>query len=172
METEIRKAEPDDAVIVSALASATFYEAYVDSDDPRDLAEYVTSNFPLEKCLEEIEDPLNTFLFAAVGGKIVGYAKVRRSSPPDPLSETNAAEVHRLYLFKRFTGRGIGRKLLEACIDLAAEEGFDGIWLGVWDENRQAKRFYEKAGFQKVGEMDFLYGRQSFVNDVMFLRFR
>jgi len=172
MGTEIRKAGQDDAVIVSALAAATFYEAYVDSDDPRDLAEYVTSNFPVEKCREELGDRSNTFFLAAVGGRIVGYAKFRRSSPPGQLKGSNSAEVHRLYIFSRFAGQGIGRKLMEACIGLAREENFDGIWLGVWDENKQAKDFYESAGFRKVGEMDFIYGSHTFVNDVMFLNLR
>lgn len=30
-----------------------------------------------------------------------------------------------------------------------------GVWLGVWEDNGAAQRFYERYGFQKVGEHGF-----------------
>ena len=31
-------------------------------------------------------------------------------------------------------------------------------WLGVWDQNARAIRFYEKAGFADAGEISFQLG--------------
>ena len=47
---------------------------------------------------------------------------------------------------------------MDACFDLAKKEGFDAMWLGVWEYNPRAKRFYEKNGFREVGSHTFVLG--------------
>lgn len=41
---------------------------------------------------------------------------------------------------------------------LAKGEGFEMLWLGVWEDNEVAIGVYEKLGFGKVGEHDFVIG--------------
>lgn len=171
MDIEIRIAEKGDATIVAAISAATFYETYADTDDPGDLAEYVTREFSREVAVEALASPENTFFLAGFGGRIVGYAKFRRTEAPEAVGGLNAAEIQRIYIFSRFARKGIGRALIERCVKTAKDEGFEGIWLGVWDANTKALRFYERMGFEKVGKTEFLYGSQSFVNDLMLLRF-
>ena len=33
------------------------------------------------------------------------------------------------------------------------------VWLGVWSKNHGAQRLYERLGFEKVGEYEFLVGK-------------
>jgi ribosomal protein S18 acetylase RimI-like enzyme len=40
----------------------------------------------------------------------------------------------------------------------AAGRGKDAVWLGVWDRNERAIRFYESWGFHRVGSQPFLLG--------------
>ena len=47
---------------------------------------------------------------------------------------------------------------MDACFARAQETGRDVIWLGVWEYNPRAQRFYEKNGFQFVGRHTFLLG--------------
>jgi ribosomal protein S18 acetylase RimI-like enzyme len=47
---------------------------------------------------------------------------------------------------------------MDACFELAQKEGFDTIWLGVWEFNPRAQRFYEKNGFSFVGKHTFVLG--------------
>jgi ribosomal protein S18 acetylase RimI-like enzyme len=166
----IRKAGKEDSTIVAALASATFFEAYVESDDPRTLAEYVHDSFSVDRVAVEINDPKNTFFLAEYDDRPVGFAKMRRGEKPPFLSGENCVEIHRIYLFSKFGRKGIGSALMEACYDRAGAEGFDSIFLGVWDKNEPGKRFYEKHGFTVVGETDFPYGDEVFVTEVMFRR--
>jgi len=47
---------------------------------------------------------------------------------------------------------------MEHCIKLAAEKNKELIWLGVWERNQRAISFYQKFGFEKFGEHDFVLG--------------
>ena len=39
------------------------------------------------------------------------------------------------------------------------EDGPRDVWIGVWSENYGAQRFYERHGFEKVGEYGFAVGK-------------
>lgn len=50
--------------------------------------------------------------------------------------------------------KGIGRQIVEYCIDYAKKLGFEAIRLDVVPDNIPAKRLYEKCGFSYVGDVD------------------
>ena len=47
---------------------------------------------------------------------------------------------------------------MEASLHDAAKRGADGVWLGVWENNPRAIRFYAKWGIVEVGEHIFHVG--------------
>ena len=47
---------------------------------------------------------------------------------------------------------------MHACIQYAAAQGFDVLWLGVWEYNTKARNFYKDFGFVKFGEHPFVLG--------------
>jgi GNAT superfamily N-acetyltransferase len=49
-----------------------------------------------------------------------------------------------------FQNLGIGTELVRSCIDLAAELGFERIWLPVDATNLRARHVYRKCGFEYV----------------------
>lgn len=163
----ILTATEDHVRIVAALSAATFYEAYVETDDPQDLARYVTEKFSVRSIRRELSDPAVTCYLGAAREKFVGYLKIRRSEPPSCLAGRNLMEIERIYILSKYSGQGLGKALIDKALETAKEEGFDGVWLGVWDENLAAKDFYRKRGFVLAGEMPFEYGDQVFTNEVM-----
>ena len=50
-----------------------------------------------------------------------------------------------------YWGLGIGRALLEACIECAKKAGYEQMELSVVAENSRAIDMYEKAGFVEFG---------------------
>lgn len=46
-----------------------------------------------------------------------------------------------------FRGQGVGRQLLDGCIDWARDHGAHKIDLEVWPHNTAARQLYERAGF-------------------------
>lgn len=51
-------------------------------------------------------------------------------------------------------GKGLGRQMVEYCIDHAKRHGFKGIRLDVVPGNIPARKLYEKCGFNYVGDVD------------------
>jgi ribosomal protein S18 acetylase RimI-like enzyme len=58
-------------------------------------------------------------------------------------------------------GQGIGRVLLEACIDWASEHGAHKVTLEVWPHNERAIRLYRAMGFEIEGRKRRHYRRRN-----------
>ena len=56
---------------------------------------------------------------------------------------------------------------MNKCFETAREKGFKIIWLGVWERNLSAQKFYERIGFVKVGDLQFTYGETIETNFVL-----
>jgi ribosomal protein S18 acetylase RimI-like enzyme len=67
-------------------------------------------------------------------------------------------ELSRIYVAANWIGRGVGAAIMQRCIDEARASDSDVLWLGVWERNERAIKFYEKWGFTKVGEHVFVLG--------------
>jgi len=167
LEVSIRKAIVDDARLISALATVSFYEAYFEQDDPHGLADYLNENFMPEKIAADISSSENTFFIAFRRGKAVGYAKLKDGEPHESVATENSVELQRIYLVERVWGTGIGEILLKYCIDEAMSMGREVLWLGVWEENQRGLSFYAKHGFVRVGTLTFPYGDSVGINAVM-----
>lgn len=158
MNLSIRQADISDANIICALGTTTFYEAYFEQDESGDLANYVLESFSPAQIKDELNDTNSTFFIAELNGKAVGYAKLRENSKVDCLENENAVELHRIYILERAKGKGVGGALMNRCFETARAKGYETIWLGVWELNSAAIKFYERLGFVKVGEVLFPYG--------------
>lgn len=86
-------------------------------------------------------------LVAIVDNRIVGMLSLH----PREERRRHVGEIG-MFVHDDFHGRGIGRKLLEACIDLAENWlGLTRIELSVYTDNAPAIALYESCGFQKEG---------------------
>ncbi len=56
---------------------------------------------------------------------------------------------------------------MDACFEQARRHDHDVIWLGVWEYNPRAQRFYEKNGFREVGKHTFQLGTDAQTDLVM-----
>ena len=164
---EIRRAVAEDAKLISVLGAVTFYEAYFEQDAPADLADYIYESFALDKIVSEIEDENSAFFIIYQNYHAVGYAKLREDSEVYCVNNETAVELQRIYLVERVFGTGVGEIFLKHCLEFAKAKGFKTLWLGVWEENRRAIRFYEKHGFRQVGKIAFPYGETVGTNWIM-----
>jgi GNAT superfamily N-acetyltransferase len=76
-------------------------------------------------------------------------------------------ELERFYVDQRWHGRGIAAQLMDAVLRVARGLDGDALWLGVWERNAKAIRFYEKQGFECVGAQTFRLGSDVQHDDVM-----
>jgi ribosomal protein S18 acetylase RimI-like enzyme len=154
----IRRGTLADAALLSEFGASTFSETFAADNSPEDLAAYLATSFNLSQQTAELEDPASTFLIAEVGGRAAGYAMLRESEPENGVEGANPVELVRLYVSRDWLGRGIGEQLMRACIDVGRQDGYETIWLGVWERNARAQAFYRKWNFRTVGEHVFQLG--------------
>ena len=158
MSLDIRMAVPGDAERLAELARATFTIAFGERNTPENLALYVDESFSLATIEEELADPASTFIWAEQTGIPAGYAKLRRGPSSACVSGPKPVELERIYANSDLIGAGVGKTLLHTSIKIAQSEGFQTLWLGVWEENERAIEFYHRQGFVDVGQHDFMLG--------------
>ncbi len=156
----IRQATSEDAKLLTDLAYTTFWDAFAHhpKNAPDDLNYYMRQAFNLEQIASELADDKNIFLIAELKNEAAGYAKIIIDNIEPGITAERPVELNRLYSHQRFLGQGVGQRLMEACFDRAKLEQRDVMWLGVWEFNPRAQRFYEKNGFRVVGSHTFLLG--------------
>lgn len=154
----IRYATNDDAQLIADISHQTFYETFAAGNSKEDMDKFLNEQFTKGKLMLEVGAPENIFLLAYDNEEIAGYAKLRDSKAPLLLGNSNALEIARIYAMTHLIGKGIGRALMQACIDIAKEKGKEVIWLGVWEKNQRALDFYARWGFEKFDETGFLLG--------------
>lgn len=78
-----------------------------------------------------------------------------------PEDETEAGEfyIDTIGVSPSFQGKGIGSKLIEACIEKAAGLAHKRVGLLVDLENPKAKKLYVRLGFQSKGIKEFMGGK-------------
>lgn len=154
-------ATPTDAQILTLFGAEAMRDAFADQNTPENLEAYLASAFTPEQLRRELTDSQATFLLAKHGADLVGYAKVRRNGPkPRRLVGRRAMEVQRIYVHRDAQGLGVGRMLLEACLDVGRNEGFQTVYLGVWEKNPAALAFYRKMKFSPIGWHYFQFGSE------------
>jgi ribosomal protein S18 acetylase RimI-like enzyme len=148
MEVEIRQATVADADLLLDLSSHTFFQAFAPQNSSANMAAYMTSAFTREQLIKELKEANSVFFLAFFHGEAVGYTKLRKYATHPQLQKARALEIHRLYVLKSMIGKKIGKALMEICLQLAVQQGFEIIWLGVWEHNTHAIEFYKKWGFE------------------------
>ena len=61
-------------------------------------------------------------------------------------------ELVKYYVLAGERGLGIGKKLMELCIEKARQFGYNSLYLETVPELRDAIRIYEKAGFEHISK--------------------
>lgn len=152
-----------DYALLADLGRRAFHEAFGKFQDPADMQAYLDLAFHPDAIRTALMDPACTFLIASFDGEPVGYAKLKRSDPPEELQEKKCVQLERIYALQAFVGKKIGKTLMQQCIRIANNEHFEYLWLGVWQQNVQAISFYKKWGFEVIGTKQFIIGKE--VND-------
>ena len=155
---KIRKINIDDLEALRNLSIQTFMETFEEVNTEEDMQKYLDENLSIEKLKTELENVNSEFYFAENNGEILGYLKLNFKDAQTEKLEENHFEIERIYVLKAFLGQKIGQILFDKAIEIGREKNLEYVWLGVWEENHRAKKFYEKNGFEIFGKHDFILG--------------
>ncbi len=155
---EIRAARPGDAAELSELAERIFRATFGEFNTPADMDSYCAEAFTPAAIAGEIADPDTDILIALHEKMPAAYAHLHRGAAPPVVPGHGPVELKRFYVEERWHGSGLARQLMERVIALGLEHGAETLWLGVWERNPRAIRFYHKYGFSEIGEQPFMLG--------------
>lgn len=162
----LRHAAIEDASRLAAFAAKAFSDTYRGHADPQEIADYVAEHLSPSAVVALVRDPAVTVILGEVGSQLAGYAVLKTDVPPSCVTGPNPIELMRLYLGEEFLGRGFGEKLLLEVHVQARRLGANTLWLGVYDGNVRAIRFYERSGFTRVGGREFLVGESVYIDPI------
>lgn len=154
----IEKADFGDLKTLQEISRDTFYETFADSNTPEDMQHYLSENFSLDKLSIELTEPDSRFYIAWDKDRAVGYLKLNLAQAQTDLNEDHSLEIERIYVLNAYHGKKVGQLLYTHALEIAGQLGKSSIWLGVWEMNPRAIRFYEKNGFVTFGTHVFKMG--------------
>ncbi|MBD3637682.1 MAG: GNAT family N-acetyltransferase [Crocinitomicaceae bacterium] len=86
------------------------------------------------------------YYVAESNGMILGGAGIA----PIANQSENYCELQKMYLIKEMRGFGIGKALMEKCLEFAREQGYELIYLETFGTMTDAQIFYKHAGFDYI----------------------
>lgn len=92
---------------------------------------------------EVFQKERSKYFVAEVDGNVAGGAGIY----PTPGLETDTCELVKMYLLPQARGTGLGKTLLQKCIDEAKRQGYKKMYLETMPELKLAIPMYEKFGF-------------------------
>ncbi|MFZ9982789.1 MAG: GNAT family N-acetyltransferase [Cyclobacteriaceae bacterium] len=161
----IRQAELSDLPALADSARSFFDSAFSADNDPVVMQEYMDSAFTIERFTQEFQEQGSAFFLAVENNKIFGYARLRMNPEVDQLLSGSTIELQRFYLNPSAWGTGLSDDLMHVCLDFA--HGIDWMWLGVWEKNPRALKFYARYAFKKFSEHTFMMGNEAQIDLLM-----
>ncbi|MEQ9591336.1 MAG: GNAT family N-acetyltransferase [Cyclobacteriaceae bacterium] len=157
----VRDATESDLTLLREIGMQTFADSFGGENAASNIQAYLESSFNSDQISRELKEEGSRFFLAFDDKTIAGYAKVRSNSPQAAGLRKNSIELQRIYVVKNYIGKRVGAKLMQSCLDYAMQNGYEEIWLGVWERNNKAHQFYFRWGFEKFGEQKFQLGEDA-----------
>ncbi len=167
---EFLKCSLGEAKELASIGRTTFIDAFKKDNNPIDFDNYIKQAFSVAQIVKELNNSNTFFYLVKENTSTVGYFKVNQFAAQTDIGEDSGLEIERIYVKKAFQGKYVGKKMIAFIKDLAQDLKKDYIWLGVWQKNAAAIRFYENNGFEKFGKHPYYIGRDRQMDWLMKLK--
>ncbi|WP_267266912.1 GNAT family N-acetyltransferase [Chryseobacterium formosus] len=172
MEIIVTKITENEILQLQEIGKKTFSETFSENNTEESMNEYLETSFSTEKLKSEINDENSEFYFAKLNDEVIGYLKLNTGSSQTEIKDNNALEIERIYVSKDFHGKKVGQILYEKAIEIASQKKVDYVWLGVWENNLRAIKFYQKNGFVEFDKHIFRLGNEEQTDIMMKLNLK
>ena len=155
---KIKKCSLDDILDLQKIYRQTFFETFSEQNSEENMRIFFDKAYSEEKLKSEIENKESETFLAVENQKILGVLKINTGNAETESGLENSLEIQRIYILKESKGLGIGTVLMNLAEKKARELGVSFIWLGVWEKNFPAQKFYTDKGFRRFSEHAFVLG--------------
>ncbi|WP_367867273.1 GNAT family N-acetyltransferase [Pedobacter sp. WC2423] len=143
----ISKATIENKETVQLIGRQTFLETFSTNNTEQDMKNYLEESFSDQQISSELANSDSLFFIAWEDENPIGYLKLNIGQAQTELQDNTGLEIERIYVKKIFHGKKVGQLLYDKALEIAKFQQKAYIWLGVWEQNPRAIRFYEKNGF-------------------------
>ena len=144
---QIRRATYNDLASLAEIQISSWKNAFKDILSESELNKYTDS----DKCVQILKNVYNSnigYLYIAdISGKPCAELFWRKGTEIE-----QSAEIVALHSVPESWGHGVGRAIMDKAINDVYNDGFKIVYLWVFEENKRARRFYEKYGFVADGK--------------------
>ena len=155
----IRTATTKDIPLIQQIANITWHATYSTIVSKIQL-DFMLDLFYSTKILTDtINQDKNLFLIAFDGDRGLGFAGIEYD-----YQNKLVTRLHKLYVLPEAQGKQIGKKLIDASIDLALKNKNKTISLNV-NRYNSARLFYLKMGFEVIQEVDIVLEHDYLMED-------
>lgn len=163
----IKECSLKDIEKIKYISEKTFYETFSNDSTEEDMENYLKENFLYEQVEREVKNNGSRFYIVENNGEVVAYMKLNFDKAQTETGHDNTLEVQRIYVLQEYKGKHIGKMLMQKSIDIGKNKNLRYIWLGVWEHNINAIKFYEKQGFEKFDTHIFKLGEDEQTDNLM-----
>jgi ribosomal protein S18 acetylase RimI-like enzyme len=157
----ILRATEADLEELQSISMRTFCQAFERFNKAEDMDLYLTNCLSIDQLHAEMNTPESEFYLGRMGDETVGYLKLNHHNSSHDAKDSKGLEIERIYVEEAYLGKGIGPALFSFVRELAEQENATHLWLGVWEHNARAIRFYEKLAFTPFGTHVFMLGNDA-----------
>lgn len=147
MNLNIRKLGGEQIQEVREIGIKSYLPHYTHLWKPGGIEWYMERCFSDKSLQKDLSNPNIEYYIVENDGENIGIVKlVLKKALPDSDIE-NALYLEKIYFVKEWTGKGVGRKLIEFALHRAEELRRDCVWLMAMDTSAKPIKAYENSGF-------------------------
>jgi ribosomal protein S18 acetylase RimI-like enzyme len=169
MELKIIQCHLKHHAVLAEIGASTFYESYHTQNTQADMEEYIGKTYHTEITKKHLLNPNIVYFLCYHPQGDIGFVKLLLNQAHTNLQGKNA-EIEKIYVRANFQGTGVAQKLMETASKFCKEQHFENVFLGVWQENHRAIKFYQKEGFEIFDTRSFKLGSRICDDYVMALK--
>ena len=136
----------------------TFSLAFAKDNTSENLVEYYGKAFSIEALSNQINNLNSRFYFVYDEDKLAAYFKINIGESQTEIGTNDEMELERLYIYPAHQNKKIGAFIVNEVKIKGILENKKYIWLGVWENNLRAIKFYQKQGFIKFDSHIYYLG--------------
>ncbi|WP_224482610.1 GNAT family N-acetyltransferase [Robertkochia aurantiaca] len=139
----IREIRPED----DPLLARAIRDVLIEMNVPKKGTAY--EDAALDQMYETYQSPKSVYYVVSdESGSIYGGAGIA----PLMNYEGNVCELQKMYFLPQVRGKGIGRKMIETCLQAAREFGFDQCYIETMPNMKTAQQLYLNNGFHYIDQ--------------------
>jgi ribosomal protein S18 acetylase RimI-like enzyme len=167
MNLNISRIDNSSLLELQALSIRTFEDAFAAVNTVANMRLYMDSAFNKDRLNQELMNPDSHFYFCRSGFETIGYMKVNFAPAQTDIHDDVSLEIERIYVLEEYQNLKAGAFLIDNAVKLALNHNLKYLWLGVWENNLRAIKFYGRNGFQEFSRHSFMLGNDHQIDIMM-----